>query len=355
MADTVSIIQVGLGPWGRNWAREVVPHVPGIDAVAWVDASPDARKAATDELGLPADRCFATLQEAVAQVEAEAVLGTVALAAHVEVAEQCVSLGKHLLIEKPFTPTAVDGTRLAAAAADAGLILNVSQNYRFYPAVTKTSALIADGALGPVLNADVVFHQHAPSIGYRYYDLENPLLGDMFIHLFDLVRLVFGREPVEVACWTWNPADSPFRHDPSGVVLIRLAGGAVVTVRGSWLSREPRTPWAGQWRIQCRDGVIGFTSRASGDTSLDADAVSILPLGGEERPVALDPMPSYGRYGTLDAFAHAVRGAVPSRLVSTAADNVKSLALMEAAIRSAAEGGAVVRIGEAAGQAPRSA
>jgi len=227
-------------------------------------------------------------------------------------------------------------------------VLNVSQNYRFYPAVTEARALVARGEVGPLLAADIEFHQYASDTGYRYYALPDPLLGDMFIHLFDLIRLVLGQEPVEVACWTWNPPGSPFTHDPSGVVLIRLADGAVVTLRGSWLSREPRTAWAGSWRIQCDGGVVGFTSRSSGDRSFDAERVSLRRLGEKERPVALDPMSLYGRYGTLDAFARMVQGGAPSPLVSTAADNVKSLALMEAAIRSAASGGEVVQLSDGA-------
>jgi len=346
MDAPVRIIQVGLGPWGRNWARNVVPEVSAVEPVAWVDASPDARSKAIAELSLPPDRIYATLDEAAAAVPADGVLGTVALAAHVEVADRCVALGKHLLIEKPFAPSAAEGARLAAAAAGAGLVLNVSQNYRFYPAVAKAMALVGQGDHGPLLTADIEFHQYAPDIGYRYYALPDPLLGDMFIHLFDLIRLILGQEPAEVACWTWNPPDSPFTFDPSGTVLIKLAGGAVVTLRGSWLSREPRTAWAGNWRIQCGEGVIGFTSRSSGDTSLDADIVSLRPLGGDENDVPLDSMGLYGRYGTLDAFARMVRGAPASPQVSTAADNVKSLSLMEAAIRSAAAGGEVVRLSD---------
>jgi len=83
MGQAVRIIQVGLGPWGRNWAKNVVSAVPGVEAVAWVDPSPDARAQAVADLAIPPDRCFDTLEQAAAAVEADAVLGTVALAAHV--------------------------------------------------------------------------------------------------------------------------------------------------------------------------------------------------------------------------------------------------------------------------------
>ena len=162
----------------------------------------------------------------------------------------------------------------------------------------------------------------------------------MLIHMFDLIRFILGREPVEVVCWSWNPSGSPFKYDAAAAIMVRLAGGVVVTMRGNWMSREAPTPWAGRWRIQCDDGVIGFTSRGPAPNGLDDDRVVLRPLGGAETEVPLDPMPLYDRAGTLDAFAHALRGQPTAGWEATAADNLGSLRLMEAAIRSAAAGGA---------------
>ena len=109
----------------------------------------------------------------------------------------------------------------------------------------------------------------------------------------------------------------------------------------SWTRRS-----AGNWRIQCADGHVGFTARAgagSGDTS--GDRMVLRPLGGAEQDVALEPLPLFGRAGTLDAFARTVRGETPPAWVATAADNLGTLRLMEATIRSAANGGAAMPIG----------
>jgi len=344
MSDPVRIVQVGLGPWGRNWAKNAVPDVARALPVAWVDASADARAQAIAELGLPPERCFAALDDVT--VEADAVLGTVALAAHVPVIEAALHLKKHVLIEKPFAPTSAEAARLATLAAESGQVLHVSHNYRFYPAVAKTRDLIAGGRFGSVIAVDIGFHRYAPDQRAPYVDLPDPLLGDMLIHQFDLIRSILGDEPTEVVCWSWNPPGSPFKYDASAVAMIRLAGGAVVSLRGSWLSREAPTPWAGVWRIQCEGGVVGFASRDDGDTSLANDRVTLRPLGGEEAAVPLEAMPRYGRAGTLDAFARAVRGQPTPGWEATAAHNVGSLRLMEAAIASAANGGAVTRVAE---------
>ena len=342
------MIQGGLGAWGRNWARDIVPRVAAVEVVAWADSSAAARTTAIDELGLPPARCFVSLGEAAEATAAEAVLGTVALVAHAPVIDAALALGKHVLIEKPFAPTAEEAQRLTDAAAAAGRVLQVSHNYRFFPAVVAARRLLQERRLGAAIAVDIDFHQYAPGREYRYYDIPDPLLADMLIHMFDLIRFVLGRGPVEVVCWSWNPSGSPFKYDAAAAIMVRLAGGVVVTLRGSWVSREAPTPWAGRWRIQCDDGVIGFTSRGPAASGTDDDRVVLRPLGGAETELRLDPMPLYDRAGTLDAFAHAVRGQPTAGWEVTAADNLGSLRLMEAAIRSAAAGGAPTAVVQAA-------
>ena len=344
MTKPVRVIQVGLGLWGLDWARRIVPSVPGVEAVAWVDPAADARAAAVAEAKVPAERCFASLADAVDAVEADALLCTAALAGHRPVIEDGLARGLHVLTEKPFAESAAVAQQLADAAAGAGRILHVSQNYRSYPATQQARTLIETGRLGAVVAVDIDFHKYVPDHPYRAFT--NALLVDMLIHHFDLIRFLLGEEPAAVVAWTWNPPGSTFRNDASVAALIRMAGGAVVTLRGSWLSRDAPTNWAGNWRLQCADGHVGFTSRSgggSGDTS--GDRMVLRPLGGAEQDVPLDPMPLFGRAGTLDAFARTVRGETPPGWAATAVDNLGTLRLMEATIRSAANGGAATPVG----------
>ena len=63
-------------------------------------------------------------------------------------------------------------------------------------------------------------------------------------------------------------------------------------------------------------------------------------------------MPCKDRKGALDAFARWVRAGAPPEGASTASDNLNSLALMFAAIRSARQGGVPVRLEDVAKDAP---
>ena len=336
------LAQVGLGEWGQNWAQDVLPQIADAEIVAWVDANPKTLASARAKLGLPREHCFTSLEEAAAATDIHGVIGVVALTGHEPVARTCLSLGKHLLLEKPFVPSAETADELARAAKAAGIVLHVSQNYRFYPAVQAARRMIREGTLGKPLSVDIEFARHAPSIGYRYWDIEDPLLSDMSIHHLDLMRLVLDSEPAEVSCWTWNPPGSPFVHDPVGMARIRMTNGAVVCYRGSWLSRLPDTPWAGLWRIECEEGLIRFTSRSGADASLDADRLWVQRLGQPESPQRLPSIDPFGRAAALRNFLDAAAGTGVTDGVATAEDNVATIRFMEAVIRSAADGGRTI-------------
>jgi predicted dehydrogenase len=329
-----------MGGWGQNWAENAVPVVEAVEVVAWVDADPSTLSAARRALGLPADRCFPALAAALDGVDAEAVLVTAPLAAHVPLALEALAAGKHVLVEKPFAPSVAEARRAVAAAEGAGLVLMVSQNYRFFPAPRAVAALVASGELGPVGAVAVDFRRNATAKtgGHRHFALADPLLVDMAIHHFDMLRMVLGQEPRLVFCHAWNPPWSPFTGAAAAVAIVEFAGGAVAAWRGSWVSPGEPTPWGAEWRMECAGGEIRWTSRD--DTGgISADRVVVRPLDAPTRELALPVVKPHGRAGALAAFAAAVEaGAEPE---TSGRDNLGSLALVEAALASAASGKAV--------------
>ena len=100
------LVQVGLGGWGRNWAINVIQKSENVELVACVDLDAEMLVQAQQLLIMPSERCFQTLESALASVEADAVLITGSLPAHVPVALESINMGKHVLLEKPFAPTA---------------------------------------------------------------------------------------------------------------------------------------------------------------------------------------------------------------------------------------------------------
>ena len=208
----------------------------------------------------------------------------------------------------------------------------ISQNYRFFPAVRAVIALVREEKLGSIGSVSIDFRRYKNNPkagGDGYYQVWQPLLVDMAIHHFDLMRVVLGQEPSQITCQSWNPPWSKFVDPAAATATITFDGGAVVNYRGSWVSPRPRTCWSGEWHIECTGGEIVWTSRD--DTA--PDHVSVRPLGKHARQVKLPEVPLTDRHGSLQAFMQAVRtGQEPE---CSGADNLHTMELMLAAVASA--------------------
>ncbi len=342
---TLRLIQLGLGGWGRNWVEEVTRATPGVEPVAWVEIDPAARDRAIQELELPPERVFATLADAVGAVPAEAALVVVPFAAHAEVTRQALEAGLHVLVEKPFTETFSEALALVELARARGRMLMVNQNYRWFPAPERARGLLRENAIGQLVACYLDFHFHYGA-GYRYFFLEEPLLSDMAIHHFDTLRYVLDDEPVLVSCLSWSEPDAPFRGRPAAIATIRFAKGTLVSYRGSWISRGPITPYGGNWRLDGTGGTIEFTFRGAFDQREKFDRLTFYQPGHRPEKPKLPEMPLKDRAGALAAFARWIAAGKAPEAISSAEDNLKSLALMFAAIRSAMEDGRPVPIAE---------
>jgi predicted dehydrogenase len=328
------IIQIGMGGWGQNWHLNILRPSADVEIVACVDSDPTMLALAQQRLALPAELCFSSVAAAIEGVASDAVLITASLPGHVPAALAALTAGKHVLVEKPFAPTLAEARRVVETADACGKVLMVSQNYRFFPAARVVAALVREGTLGPVGAVSIDFRRYAnsaPAEGHRHYTIDHPLLIDMAIHHYDLIRMVLGREPAQIACQAWNPPWSNFRDPAAAAATISFDGGLVVSYRGSWVSPAPQTPWAGEWRIECELGEIAWTSRGGSDIS--ADRVTVRKLGKNARRVKLPELPAIDRAGTLMAFVEAIaNGQTPE---SSGRDNLGTLACMHAMIESA--------------------
>lgn len=339
------LIQIGLGGWGRNWVEEVTRDTPGVEPVAWVDSDAAMRERAVAELDLPKKRVFAGFEQALERIDADAALVVVPLAAHAAVTREALTAGLHVLVEKPFTDSLRQARELAELAERRQRVLMVNQNYRWFPAPALARRLLHEGAIGDLVACYLDFHLHFGQ-GYRYFFLDEPLLSDMAIHHFDALRFVLDDEPLEVSCHSWAAPGTPFTGHPAAVATMRFAKGPVVSYRGSWLTWGPATPYGGNWRLDGSQGTIEFAFRGAFEQREKLDRLTLYRPDRPPEAPALPAMPYKDRKGALRTFARWIREGAPPAGTSTAMDNLKSLAVMFAAIRSARAGGVTVRIAE---------
>ena len=216
-----------MGAHGRNWARRVVPDVPEVELVGCVDSDPYALDIVRSEIQPAEGMVFESLKEAIAATRPEAVLNTTALPGHVPVTRAALDAGLHVLLEKPFAPTLGAAHELVDVAAHAGLLLMISQNYRYFPAPRAIAEIVQRGRLGKLHEVSIDFRRYStagPSGRGRHHLEEQPLLVDMSIHHFDLLRLILGAEPLRIFCEAWNPKWTDFSGPSATVASIVFDG-----------------------------------------------------------------------------------------------------------------------------------
>jgi predicted dehydrogenase len=135
--------------------------------------------------------------------------------------------GLHVLVEKPIARTLDEADRMIAAAARAGRLLMVAENFRFMPAFRWVGALLAGGGLGRLLEVHMVARGFRQLRGWR---LEAAAAGggvliDSGIHYVHALRW-WGGEVRRVYA-ARPPQTVTLGGEDAVTLLAELRGGAV--------------------------------------------------------------------------------------------------------------------------------
>jgi predicted dehydrogenase len=236
-----------------------------------------------------------------------------------------------VLVEKPLAGTREDCEALIEASARADRQIAVSQNYRYRPVMETARRVLASGELGEIGQAQVDFRIHHDFRGSFREHMEQPLILDMAVHSFDLIRFVTGLEMAEVQAHTWNPPWSQFEGDASAVALFTMDSGARIAYNGSWHPRGQFTDWNCRWLIECTGGYL----------TLDRDVVKVYRgddvhqpgTAAEEETVPLVALERTDQAAVLVEFWKAIRDDRPAP--TNAADNLRTVEMVLAAVESA--------------------
>jgi predicted dehydrogenase len=323
-------IHVGLGGQGRHWVAVCRRHADDIEMVAFVEPAEASAAAAVERAGVPRERIFPTLGAALAAHPADFVLDVTPPAVHHLVASEALSAGLHVIGEKPMSDDFEAARGVVAAAAKAGRVHMIAQNYRFGAVPRTTRRLLAEGRIGRPEVVSVGFYRewaHAP--GTHYVVMPYPLLTDMGIHHFDMLRYVLGLEPVRVEARSWNPSWGWHRGDAGHTAVIEFEGGLVATHHSLGSSVGKQSPWNGEWRIEGPEGSLTWEDDQIWHTRVHPRERAV------REQIPADPQRAGGQDAVLQEFVAAI--AAGRQPECNSADNLRSLALVFAAVRSARE------------------
>ncbi|HME73224.1 MAG TPA: Gfo/Idh/MocA family oxidoreductase [Myxococcota bacterium] len=312
------VLQVGLGRFGQSHLR------------SWRKLAVDLRVCDRDPARLAAleEPCSADWRAFLD--DAECVDVVTSATSHEEIARAALERGKHVLVEKPITPTAREGFELAALARERGCLLQVGHVFRFAPEARAVERAVRSGAIGRIRYALGHF------MSFKRPRTDGGLAISDGVHLVDLVSWIFGKQPIAV---TAVLRDYLGRGMDDAATLALDYGGESALVEAACFPPEPR-----------RDlHVIGTEGAITCDFLADADRVKlyshahkqdvhgvwgasegevrVLPAAGEEPLLA-----------EIRAFLEACKSGHPAPEAADGVAGAAAVAVIEAAERSAREG-----------------
>jgi len=336
MSTPLKGILVGLGGRGQLWYNAVQNH-PDTEYVGYVEAAPENRARAIERWSLPKEQVFSSLEEAVGRVQADFVMDVTPPHVHEAVARTAFNAGLHVIGEKPISDDYEAAKRMAAVGRAAGRRHMITQNYRFGAQPRTTRRLLSEGVIGEPGQVDIAFFMSwADSPGSHYVTQPYMFTKDMGIHHFDMLRYVLGRDPVSVRCVTWNPSWGWHVGDGSHVAIFAFDGNLNAVHRGVGSGVGKLTGWNGEWRIEGPKGTITWEGNDIWLTHLHRTEKR------RREQIFPDNVGSGGRDPLLTEFVQAIRENRDPEC--SAADNLKSAAMVAGAVKSATEGGGEVKL-----------
>ncbi|MCC6455046.1 MAG: Gfo/Idh/MocA family oxidoreductase [Caldilineaceae bacterium] len=323
----MKVIQVGLGGMGNAWLRAVQAS-PHVEYAGFVEINVEIAAEQVAKFGLDPNTVFPSLDQALAAVQADGVLNVTPPQFHRAVSLTALEAGVPVLSEKPLADTPTSAQDIVDAANRTGVLHMVAQNYRYHAPVQTLYQTLHQGGFGAIGGVTVDFFR-GPHFGGFREEMPYPLIIDMAIHHFDLMRFFLARDPVTIYGRSWNPPWSWYKGDASASVTLEFGDGVMVSYNASWCSQGQVTPWNANWRFECAEGVV---------TLVDDQVMTQRPDGEPELVPALDP-PLVGQAYLLQEFYEAVTlGKAP---VTTCQDNFKSLGIVFDVIQSLVSGAVV--------------
>ncbi|HEY2519363.1 MAG TPA: Gfo/Idh/MocA family oxidoreductase [Streptosporangiaceae bacterium] len=317
-----NIAVVGCGNVSAMHFDGYAAHPERVQVVAACDPVPERRAWAEKEHGVP--RTFASVDELLGFDDDEGQHWDVAVVCTPsEVREPAVAAlaaaGKHIMTEKPLAPTFTEARRLVARCEDAGVRLAVNQNFRDHYAFGIAAQLIADGEIGAVRGVsqlDLMFRQDQ---GWR---IEQPrhALSVMGVHWLDGFRQLIPADATRVLARTFSSPAIDCAGETDAFVQIDF-GAVPVSYVESFSSR-----------VTVSDTIV-VGERGTLRFGYDK-LVRISDAGTEQwdNPYAGPGKPE-STFRSLGRLLDAVdTGQPPS---NSGRDNLKTIALLEAAYASA--------------------
>ncbi len=300
---------IGFGFWGRNHVR-VFNELSESEVVAVCDMNPERAESAGEEFGV---NFYTDSLEMFRREGVDAVSVCVWSTNLADEALKALKAGKHVLVEKPMARSSEEARIIIEEAAARRLLLTVGFIERFNPAVQDLKGLIDDGEIGSIVSASAKRVSRWPE---RIGDVG--VVKDTAIHDIDMMRYIFGDDPVAVYANVGNLKYT--RFEDYAQIMLTFKDGRTAFIEANWL-----TPYKTRRLTVTGSKAIASIDYITQEVRVDTERQTVMPRRRWEEPLKNE----------LLAFLCCILEGREPRV--TGMDGFKALRIAEAALESSAK------------------
>jgi predicted dehydrogenase len=219
---TTRVAHAGVGGWGRNVARVV----GDVAELAWICDVDEGRR---EEYArrYPDARATASLEEALADGDVDAVTIATPVPTHHALAKQALEAGKHVFVEKPPAMRSAEMEELVALARERNLVLMPGHLLLYHPGLRRVKELVDAGELGEV----ACVYGNRQNLGVIRSN-ENALWS-LGVHDLSVILWLLEEEPSEAVAYGMDYLQKGI--EDVVFCFLRFPSGKVAHMHLSWL------------------------------------------------------------------------------------------------------------------------
>lgn len=242
--------------------------------------------------------------------------------------ERALQSGKHVLSQKPFVLDVDSGLRLVDLAEKRNLKLAVNQNGRWAPHLSYMREAVKSGVIGEIISCHVSIHwNHGWIKGTAFETNPDLVFQDFAIHWFDFLVSLIGDRAASVVATNARSCNQDVAPPLLAQALVQFEGGQASFVFDGSTKHGP---------LDCTYICGTKGSLVSTGPNLGTQSVEVWTERGVARPQLSGTWFNDGFRGAMGELICAIEDDRPP--LHNARDNLASIALTAAAVKSAFEG-----------------
>ncbi|MFV0469048.1 MAG: Gfo/Idh/MocA family oxidoreductase [Dysgonomonas sp.] len=237
----MTAIKTGLASFGLSGQAFHAPFIstnPHFELSKIVERSKDLSKTL-----YPSATIVRSFEELLNDEELELIIVNTPDSTHYEYAKMALNKGKHVIVEKPFTPTLSEAEELIAIAEAKRLTLCTYQNRRWDSDFSTVKEILDKGLIGNLVEFESTIGRYRNYIKNSWKETE-PVSGgityDIGAHIIDQALHLFGRpESIFADIATLRNGTNKDDYFVIHFYNTEKAPNVRITLKASFLMREP--------------------------------------------------------------------------------------------------------------------